>query len=48
MKNKDFNKDFQNEMHRLEGTCAPKEDYLLVKGISVLSVIVVLTSFLGF
>lgn len=48
MKTNDFNKDFQEEMYEAEDACAPKEDYLLVKGISVLTAIVALSSFLGF
>ena len=48
MKNKDFNKDFQDELYGSEEICASKEDYLLVKGIVVLTAVVVLFSFLGF
>ena len=48
MKNKDFNKDFQDELYGSEEICASKEDYLLVKGIVVLTAVVVLFSLLGF
>ena len=50
MKNEEFDKCFENEHYcaKSQESYAPKEDYLLVKGIFVMSAIVAFSSFLGF